>query len=411
MPDRDTRQRLIDAQARFIAALNAGGMDGIVNAAYEVFRVPIAVVDDKYRLMALRPQRDIGPSFWARMRRYGTLSLADVWELQQAYYKDRRNDYHPFYADWGPVADTPCVIAAIGEENSTYGHMALYLGRPPTEDDCAIVAALAQVLMIEFKHLREARSRPAYPAAANLQTALSAEAGAKEQTEAVRQLGRQLVGDFRLLVAPLADDAAGRAFLPCAVAELAAHYPQRVVVAYEGGVVMLFDRLDGRYFIPGEDLELRKVIAFFAGHEAFCGISAGFAELSRLPAAYRQAKLTALLARQRNLHAELAVYDDLAPQQAFLSLAASEPRDTFVPASLRQLQAYDNANNTEYLETLRCYLLSFHNRDAAAARLSIHRNTLLYRLNRINDLFGISYEDSRTSLQLLVGLLMLEAQD
>ena len=73
-----------------------------------------------------------------------------------------------------------------------------------------------------------------------------------------------------------------------------------------------------------------------------------------------------------------------------------------------QIRAYDRKHGTEYEKTLRTYVLCMKNREEAAEKLSIHKNTLGYRLSRIMDIFDLPLEDSRTSLNLLCTALMLE---
>ena len=77
--------------------------------------------------------------------------------------------------------------------------------------------------------------------------------------------------------------------------------------------------------------------------------------------------------------------------------------------ALAEIQRYDNANNTDYFNTLRTYSMTMHNKDSAALQLDVHRNTLLYRLNRIKDLFNLSYEDEQTAIHLLCSFLLMDA--
>jgi sugar diacid utilization regulator len=48
----------------------------------------------------------------------------------------------------------------------------------------------------------------------------------------------------------------------------------------------------------------------------------------------------------------------------------------------------------ELLETLRVYLATGKNAKEAARRLAVHRNTLLYRLRRAQELLGLDWEDA-----------------
>lgn len=56
---------------------------------------------------------------------------------------------------------------------------------------------------------------------------------------------------------------------------------------------------------------------------------------------------------------------------------------------LRRLQEYDQAHSTALLHTLCVYLLQEQNLHATARQLFIHRNTLVYRLQRIRTLLQL----------------------
>lgn len=73
----------------------------------------------------------------------------------------------------------------------------------------------------------------------------------------------------------------------------------------------------------------------------------------------------------------------------------------FLHSALDQLLAYDATNQTEYFRTLQVYSLTLHNKESTAQILCIHRNTLLYRLGKITELFQIPFEEPRTALALL----------
>ncbi len=60
---------------------------------------------------------------------------------------------------------------------------------------------------------------------------------------------------------------------------------------------------------------------------------------------------------------------------------------------LGRLVAYDRAHNADLLKTLRVYFRSNGNAAESAERLFLHRNSLLYRLQRIEQLLGINLKD------------------
>ena len=65
------------------------------------------------------------------------------------------------------------------------------------------------------------------------------------------------------------------------------------------------------------------------------------------------------------------------------------PRETLYHPALRQLYEYDMKNHTEYLSTLICYLQNNCSVSAAAEKLFIHRNSLQYRIKKIEELLNM----------------------
>ena len=72
---------------------------------------------------------------------------------------------------------------------------------------------------------------------------------------------------------------------------------------------------------------------------------------------------------------------------------------------LRRLQEYDQAHSTALLHTLCVYLLQEQNLHATARQLFIHRNTLVYRLQRIRTLLQLDLDDAHFTAGLLDKLL------
>ena len=70
--------------------------------------------------------------------------------------------------------------------------------------------------------------------------------------------------------------------------------------------------------------------------------------------------------------------------------------------ALPQLQNYDRENHTELCRTLQVYLESERSYVETAKRLFIHRNSLLYRVQRIEELTGLDLSDPSIRLHLLL---------
>ena len=65
---------------------------------------------------------------------------------------------------------------------------------------------------------------------------------------------------------------------------------------------------------------------------------------------------------------------------------------------------YDKQNATNMVETLDCYFACNCNVSETAKALFIHRNTLIYRIDKIKSILGRDLKDSEERLLLQLGL-------
>ena len=71
------------------------------------------------------------------------------------------------------------------------------------------------------------------------------------------------------------------------------------------------------------------------------------------------------------------------------------------------LLAYDRKRGSDLLKTLSVYFDTGANASETADRLFLHRNSLLYRLERIQELTGLDLKEPDARLALQLGLLAI----
>lgn len=81
-----------------------------------------------------------------------------------------------------------------------------------------------------------------------------------------------------------------------------------------------------------------------------------------------------------------------------------EQLQAFHDETLGTLEAYDSAHGTELVSTLEAYFQSLGSAQSTADRLSLHRNSLLYRLQRIESIAGVDLDDPEVRLRLHLAL-------
>ena len=77
---------------------------------------------------------------------------------------------------------------------------------------------------------------------------------------------------------------------------------------------------------------------------------------------------------------------------------------TLAHPAIEQIKKYDTANNTNYYLTLKTYLLTESNYQKTADKLFVHKNTVMYRIQRIEELFDLNLRDCRISSALYLSL-------
>ncbi|MGC4939318.1 PucR family transcriptional regulator [Kribbella sp. DT2] len=120
----------------------------------------------------------------------------------------------------------------------------------------------------------------------------------------------------------------------------------------------------------------------------------------QIPGAYEQAQ-RALAARRQSSDPRGAIaYSDLGVDRILALDGNSGEVERLINDWLADLMSYDHGHGTDLVPTLATYLDHGGKYDDTARALSIHRNTLRYRLGRITEISGHDLADVETKLNL-----------
>lgn len=90
-------------------------------------------------------------------------------------------------------------------------------------------------------------------------------------------------------------------------------------------------------------------------------------------------------------------------------LRTNSDAPAFYSNAVRAIVDYDREFNSNYLHTLRTYAACSKNAALTARRLYIHKNTLLYRIQRIHEICGVDFDDPDIWLHICLTLKLLES--
>jgi PucR family transcriptional regulator, purine catabolism regulatory protein len=136
-------------------------------------------------------------------------------------------------------------------------------------------------------------------------------------------------------------------------------------------------------------------------------VAVGLGQPAREISAWRSSYHDAIQALElaMRLQTDVPLYiGDLGVYQLILSLSDREKLQAFCERTLGTLTKYDERNSADLIKTLEAFFNCHGNLSQTAEMLIVHRNTLLYRMNRINDIAEIDLNRPETRLALHLAL-------
>ncbi|UWG96352.1 helix-turn-helix domain-containing protein [Dehalobacter sp. DCM] len=139
-----------------------------------------------------------------------------------------------------------------------------------------------------------------------------------------------------------------------------------------------------------------------------CGISNISDNILNIQAQYRQAKSALNIGFKLHpdqdvfYYSNYSLYDwiEICSQQVNI-------REIYHPV-VNQIMEYDSLHHTEFAQTLNIYLKNNCNQHQSARELNLHRNTLQYRLKKINELMGNDLDNIVTDLHVRLSYFIME---
>ena len=131
--------------------------------------------------------------------------------------------------------------------------------------------------------------------------------------------------------------------------------------------------------------------------------------MKMLPAAFEQAAAALSYANGSRSNAWLISFEDCALEFLQNNLRKTLPVELYIAPQLEKLREIDRDRGTEYLQTLRAWLLNERSIPRTAEALIVHRTTLTYRLDKLRELIPMDLDDPQLRLYLLLSIYMLDS--
>ena len=164
------------------------------------------------------------------------------------------------------------------------------------------------------------------------------------------------------------------------------------------------------FFDSASQKRVEESLTAFAQRCRLVGsFSRPFSRILDFPRYYRQAEATIEIGLHLNRTGPLFRFEELSLYYMVRQIHSLDPgdlRDCCIDELIGMFR-YDRRSDTSFALSLRVYLET-HNLGAAAQQLHIHRNTMLYRVEKFSELTGLDLGSWSVRLRLMIGFIILD---
>jgi purine catabolism regulator len=191
------------------------------------------------------------------------------------------------------------------------------------------------------------------------------------------------------------------------------HTRPALVHRYGGQYLCVFQSLkDKTELEPSHELVRRlveQVEAEFPDAVLIGGMSGPAEDLIEWPRVYREALQAMDVGKRLHLHNKVVEFNSLGVYRLLSELEGNDTIQRFAMQIIGPLVRYDEDHRGSLMQTLNAYFSHHGNISQTAESLFVHRNTLLYRMERIQELTGqdLNNADMRLALHLSLKLWQL----
>ena len=392
----------------FFKALVQGGIKPLANAAYDLLHWPVAITDHISNSLCQVPNEKIGIPDWDELIEQRSSRPEHYLDFYEKYLSNPETHHYPLIINDGYLSKTRQIITTFFVRGKPAGYVVIHIAECEVADeDIEIVNILSSALSAEVTKSEERERFYNKRNLLRLKNALSGNPGSPAIIKDIEALEKELPKGYLLIVSRFSGNNNDERILELASNDIMKNHSNVLSINTEDHVVVTICGSVPKNGIPSELVS--SVLNTLSKYTMSSGITATFHSLLQIKAFYQQALLSLRLGYHINPEKMVYSFEECAPLHLFVPAVDAYPLETFLHPLILNIDHYDQKNNTDYLRTLEAYILSSQNTGSAAKTLSVHHNTLLYRINRIKELFDIDFKDSNLVITLLCNFLLMKA--
>ena len=168
------------------------------------------------------------------------------------------------------------------------------------------------------------------------------------------------------------------------------HFSNTKSLIYNGEIVIILNTPKNQLLTPAQ---INKAHQICIENGLYAGLSNCFQNIINFAEYYKQALRAIELGICESDEPNLFVYEDYYLEHVKNIFMQKESSETFCHPKMKFLLDYDREHKSELAYTLYMYLINERNIAAASAAMDMHRTSLVYRFKKINSLIGEDFDD------------------
>ncbi|MEA4807261.1 PucR family transcriptional regulator [Acetobacterium wieringae] len=371
-------------QRLLTAIIDHAAIDDFLNIAAEKLQNPLALFDNGLTVIATAGEFINSPvgTIWEKINLLG-YPLADFFTLQEqtelSLKTMKRVDepylYHPAFDQQHTYASTHLWI-----DGKLCGNIGLVdINAPFTEGQLRVLWHITRRLTQYFKindvYLRLAENQT------GLIKHLLEDPVIQDQNVAYHlgRYGWEMTDDFYLLTFVTTLENLSIIEANAYIKRIYNHYPGAMVTLYQNQLIAIIRKAEYSIETMAEQQRLQTLLDKY---ELNCGVSICFHDFLQLKLYFIQSRFAVDNAIQNNTVA-FCFYAPHVIEHLLDCLESSVDLRVFCHPEILAIQKTEDDQERELLRNLHIYLLHGRNLSAAAKALNLHRNTLIYRIDKI----------------------------
>ena len=394
--------------ALFHTIIQGRGLPYIIDIASELLGNPVMLGDNNHRLLAASDFKEIDDLPWMEYRNIGftTYEYTQKYNFKQWIEKTVQGG-KAVIGSLGDEYKYRRIFCVIRLERRIVGHLAvLEYNRSFTDKDLEITEFICDVIADEMKHSQNSGYKYDWLANRFISDLIQ---GSLLEPELIADRAKRLkwkLPDNKYLIAIKYNHYSETFGLISFIRESPLFKISNGQLMFHDNHLILITGCSKSQYLTDQDI--KPLSDYLKLMHMIAGVSQYFEEISEIPKAYRQALAAIRLGKREEAERHVYRYEDYGIYDMLDQIKEQKDLIHYCHPDILRLKEYDQNHKTDYLKSFYTYIVNMGNLAASADELYIHRNTMNYRLSKIQELIAVDIHNRDCYMALYISFKILE---